>query len=213
MNWLKKRDFKTDGKGTITEYKGKDTVITIPSKIGFKTIFAIRRMAFAFRLITSVTIPNSIKSIGDLAFAACIFLTDVTLPDNLNHYGDGAFSNCVRLTAINVNSANTAFCSENGVLYNKNKTTLLQYPSGKTGAFTIPASVTSIGKFALGTYANPTSVTFCGTIPSKNFWFDDNPKYSMSLGNLREKFYETDPENGTPGTYTRKWGEEIWTRQ
>ena len=52
---------------------------------------------------------------------------------------------CTSLTAITVDAANPAYSSVDGVLFDKSQTTLLQYPDGKAGAYTIPDSVTSIG--------------------------------------------------------------------
>jgi hypothetical protein len=75
-----------------------------------------------------------------------------------------AFTGCSGLTSINVD--NTAYISENGVLFNRAKTTLIQYPSGKSGAYTIPNSVTSIGKFAFYYCRGLTSVTIPDSITS-----------------------------------------------
>jgi hypothetical protein len=99
----------------------------------------------------------------------CNYLTSVTIPNSVTSIRDNAFGACMRLTAINVASGNTAFTSENGVLYNKDKTTLICYPMGKTGsAFTIPNSVTRIGGYAffhctsLASVVIPNSVTSIG---------------------------------------------------
>jgi hypothetical protein len=67
------------------------------------------------------------------------------LGNRITSIGEGPFSGCTSLTAIIIESSNTRYSTENGVLYNKNKTILMQYPEGKTGAFTIPNSVKSIG--------------------------------------------------------------------
>lgn len=94
--------------------------------------------------LTTVNLPRNLTDIGITAFYGCYGLTTITIPEHVASIGYGAFSECGALTAINVAEGNTAFCSEEGVLYNKEKTSLLCYTAGKRGAFTIPSSVTSI---------------------------------------------------------------------
>ena len=69
----------------------------------------------------------------------------MTIPNSVTSIGDGAFAYCSGLTSIVVDASNTVYSSQDGVLYNKAKTVLIQYPGGKSGGFTIPDSVTSIG--------------------------------------------------------------------
>jgi hypothetical protein len=121
--------------------------------------------------LTGIVIPNSVTSIEEGAFTSCKNLTSVTIPNSVTSIGMSAFSYCDNLTEINVDADNNAFTSEEGVLYNKNKTTLIQYPGGKTGAFTIPDSVTSLrtdrGKDGAFTGCkNLTSVTIPSSVTS-----------------------------------------------
>ena len=101
----------------------------------------------------AVTIPSTINglpvtSIGNGAFANCTSLTSVTIPNSVTSIGGRAFSGCTSLSAITVEALNSFYSSVNGVLFNKSQTTLIQYPGGKAGSYTIPNSVTSIGSFA-----------------------------------------------------------------
>ena len=87
---------------------------------------------------STFAIPSSVTSIGNWAFYGSS-LTSVTIPDSVTGIGQGAFSYCIGLIAINVDAANTAYSSQDGVVYNKDKTTLYMYPLGKPGSlFTIP---------------------------------------------------------------------------
>jgi hypothetical protein len=79
---------------------------------------------------------------------------------------------------------------------------------------TIPGSVTSIKLGAFWYCISLSSVTFQGTIPSSGFELDiAGENFAAFYGDLRAKFYAADPENGTPGTYTRALGGGTWALQ
>ncbi len=96
--------------------------------------------------VTNESTEYSVTSIGIMAFRSCSSLTAVTIPASVTSIGEWSFDAYTALTQINVASGNTAYCSENGILFNKDKTTLICYPAGKPQLeYTIPSSVTVIG--------------------------------------------------------------------
>jgi hypothetical protein len=111
-----------------------------------------------------VDIPSSINgvpvtSIGASAFQNCSGLTSITIPSSVTNIGAYAFDSCTNLTGITVDESNPVYSSLDGVLFNKDKTVLIQCPGGKTGAYTIPDSVTNIGSAAFSSCIRLTSVT------------------------------------------------------
>jgi hypothetical protein len=111
----------------------------------------------------SFILPSSITSIGSYSFYNCKFLTSINIPASVTNIGVNAFGGCNAL--INVDSANLNYSSIDGVLFDKNKTSIIHCPISKTGNYTIPSSVTSIIIFAfescekLSGITIPTSVT------------------------------------------------------
>ena len=180
-----------DGTVEIVDYTGSATTLEIPAEIDGKAVTSIGGFAFynctsltsitipdsvtsigdeAFEgceSLTSVTIGNSVTSIGEGAFYHCTSLTSVTIPDSVTSIGDYAFSDCTSLTSINVDENNENYCDINGILFNKDKTELIQYPIGKTDiSYTIPDSVTSIGWDAFYGCESLTSITIPNSVTS-----------------------------------------------
>jgi len=94
--------------------------------------------------LESVIIPESVDEIREKAFKECSSLKSITIPAGVTKIGNGAFSRCSSLEKITVNNGNTAYSSIDGVLLDAEAKSLIQFPSGKGGAYTIPDSVTFI---------------------------------------------------------------------
>lgn len=164
--------------------------------------------------LKSITIPGKVTSIGCQAFASCDSLVSVTIPDSVKevhqqafygcesltevHFGkgfssivfeylyDGIFPYCDKLTKITVDSENQYFSTdESGVLFNKDKTKLVYYPSGlKETHYFIPQGVTRIEQYAFYDCDNLTGVTIPKTVTSIA---DDS---FVECDSLEEIYYE-----------------------
>ena len=138
------------------------TNITVPNSVA-----TIGYAAFAdCHSLRSVTIPDSVTRIDRWAFGNCTSLTNITIPKSVRYLGTQAFDNSRNLVAIEVDALNPAYCSVDGVLFDRDLTTLLRYPEGKAGtSYAVPDTVTTIGEGAfyyctkLNTIRVPGSVT------------------------------------------------------
>ena len=158
--------------------------------------------------LKDIVIPNGTKSIGIYAFSNCKSLKEIAIPstvESLAETNDGnmvegingknasvssCFAGCTSLEKITLDSKNKKYASENGMLFNKDKTHLLCYPAAmqgievivKTGVKTIakntfcenkniqrikfPITVTKVEDGAVNNCSNLEKVTFCGNKPN-----------------------------------------------
>ncbi len=128
-----------------------------------------------YKSLTTADIPASVTysgttysvtCIGWMAFSDCSSLTSVTIPNSVTIIRDNAFVSCSGLTSFSVASDNSNYSSKEGVLFNKQQTTLIQYPARKQGEYIIPNSVTSIVDYAFYGCSGLTSLTIPNSITS-----------------------------------------------
>ena len=96
----------------------------------------ITELGSAFKNCTAlkeVILPSTLTSIGDEAFNGCTTLTSVTIPAGVTSIGRLAFSGCDKLTKIDVAKGSKSYASVDGVLFSKDKATLVCFPAGKGG--------------------------------------------------------------------------------
>lgn len=115
--------------------------------------------------VKSVSLPEGLEEISPSAFRSFSSLESITIPKNVTKIGQSGgenyavFEGCVSLREINVAEDNGNYCSENGVLYNKSKTQMIQYPAVKEDtAFTIPPTVSMLYKFTFEDATNLRSI-------------------------------------------------------
>lgn len=99
-------------------------------------------------IIIEVVIKRGVTGVGSGAFTGCTALKKVSISDTVKKLDLNAFSGCTALEAFAVEDGNEAYASADGVLFNAGKTLLISCPVGKTGAYTVPETVTEIEKSA-----------------------------------------------------------------
>ena len=95
----------------------------------------------------ALTIPKNVKEISYEAFENSSNLTEIVIPNNVSKIDSSAFWGCSNLSKVEVLEGNANYVSEEGCLYDKNKTEILICPGGKTEAAISPG-VTKIGHYA-----------------------------------------------------------------
>lgn len=153
----------------ITGFDNSVSDVVIPSEIEGLPVTAISTGAFYLSAITSIEVPDSVTSIGEMAFLGCTSLKTVKLSTGVAKIEKNAFGSCSALQEVQVAKDNPNFSSLNGVLYSKKQDTLIIYPAAKTdAAYIIPSGVTSVAMYAfsenpyLETLAIPNSLIKVG---------------------------------------------------
>ena len=135
----------------------------LKSVIILEGVTTIGKEAFkGFKALTSVTIPSTVKEIGDWAFMGCGSLVDVTIPEGVTTIGVGAFYDCYSLTSVTIPSTVKEIrlrtfkgCgSLVDVTISEGVTTIgaeAFYNCWSLTPVTIPSTVTEIGDWAFGT--------------------------------------------------------------
>ena len=152
------QEFYTDEAGKTQQlcdyYSGE---IVIPSSITVDdtqyTVTEISSAAFFMREITSITMPSTLKKIGDQAFSMLIGLSTLTIPASVEEIGQASFTFLFDLKTIVVEEGNTHFCCEQNMLMSASKTRLLclidAYDNQNPLDIILPSTIKSIDHFAL----------------------------------------------------------------
>ena len=152
--------------------------------------------------LVNITIPDSVESIG-----SCVFygtgITNINIPAALTTIADYALYGCPELTTITADAANPDYSSDDGILYNKNVTVLVQYPSGNTAAeFIVPDGVAAIGAGALGSPLHLTKVIVPSTVNDIGDYGFDTDSAIVASPVLTELYFKgTAPATGAEVFY------------
>ena len=174
-------DFTPDNTAVIVtnyKYKGTAADVTIPSRYQGKPVTMIDHAAFHDSAVTSVTIPDSVTSIHDSAFAYCSSLTNISIPNSVTAIGSFAFEGCTKLESITLPSSLLTIseflfydCSQLTTIHIPDSVSSIRqyafYNCGKLKTIRIPVSVTSIGSYAFDDCPSSMTVTYSG---SKKQW-------------------------------------------
>jgi hypothetical protein len=121
----------SNGKATITGYSGSGGAVAIPSSLNGYPVVAVAG-----------------SDLIDGAFNGKSGISSLAIPSSVTNMQALAFLNCSSLTNFSVDSGSTSFTAFGGVLFDRNQTTLIAYPAGRTGGFVMSNSATSIGSYA-----------------------------------------------------------------
>ncbi len=125
-------------------------------------------------VIPDATNGLPVTSIAAVAFQFCGSLTSVAIPRSVTNIGYAPFIFCDNLTAIAVDDLNPAYAGVEGVLFEKSRAMLVQYPGGKAGAYVIPYGVASIGDYAFAGCTHLSGVTIPNSVAEVGWYAFNN---------------------------------------
>jgi len=160
-------DYVYDG-NTLVKYLGQEPAVTIPNWItevgseAFANNTVLEKIVLpdsvksianqAFENCTNlkiVSIPESVKTIGSSAFSGCTKLESISLPAKTEYLGSGVFAGCKSLAQVPIDKANENYTCQDGVIYSKDGSELVQYLAGRPfSAYVMPSSITQIDEYA-----------------------------------------------------------------
>lgn len=162
-----------DGTLRLYQYEGTDTNIVVPDTIDGRKVTVLGNSTFQYCTqasdIESVTLPDSLTTIEKNAFYNCEKLKSVTIPPNVSSIGLAAFVEGLSessLTEIKVDPENPYFSEKDGVVFSKDGTKLIVFPSGRSGDYQIPDGTVSVGDYAFYYCVNVSSITVPGSVRS-----------------------------------------------
>lgn len=147
----------------VFEFCEKLTSVTLPD-----SITSIKYSAFlCCEELKTINMPANLTSIEDAAFSGCDCFESFEIPKTVTDIEENPFDNCQNLKNLSVETGNTAFIAEEGVLYTKDKSVLICFPAGKADEeFSVPAGVSKIENDAFYGCENLKSVSVSNGVTS-----------------------------------------------
>jgi hypothetical protein len=154
-----------NGAITITQYTGPGGDVTIPDTVNGLPVTTVGQAAFyQVSGLTSVTFGTNVTTIANNAIFQCPSLASVSIPAGVTNIGSGPMIDCKSLAAISVSPSNAHYTNVNQVLFNTPQTSLIEFPGGVGGSYTLPATVTNVGQALIGNSLAAISVNAANTI-------------------------------------------------
>lgn len=181
-------------RGILTGYTGLSTEVIIPTTFDGETITVIGNgespfeASSIYKQITKIVIPEGVTKVDSNAFADLSGLEELILPASLTELGNDVFYGCTSLKTLDL-SGNTTYPYENGVLYNKEKTTILKF-IGQAEELVIAATIKEIASNAFA-YADIKTLTIPATVETIGAYAFSNCKvetlnYAPNIDNVAE---------------------------
>lgn len=166
-----------NGAVTIAQYTGAGGDVVIPDTVGALPVTTVATTAFyQVSALTSVKFGTNVSSIAPNAISECPNITAVTIPASVTNIGSGPMIDCKSLITISVASANAHYTNVSSALLNKQLGSLIEFPGGVGGSYTLPATVTNVGQAFIGNSltaiavnaANPFFTNLAGVLTDKS---------------------------------------------
>lgn len=185
----------------IVEYTGTNGLNTFlisfpPNEIPYSCFFK-GSLTESNTVLSSIKLPSSATSIGDMAFILCVNLNEMDLPAGISRIGQTALVGSS--VKFNVNSGNNYFSSQDGILYNKKGNILIHYPISQTGDIKVQQAIDTIAQFSfygcsrIQSVELPYTVNFIGSMAFTNCF--GLKSFKMNT-NCERIYYSTDIFSG-----------------
>ena len=172
----------------IYQYDGYDLDIKIPSSIEGKNVVGLDGTVFLgpSKNATNIKIPNSVTFLGNSVFSSLLQLEKIKITKNIESIGIGVFYRSEKLKKIEVESGNKNFSEKEGILFNKNKSILINYPPGKEANYTAPSSVEKFENYSF--YYVPKVISIVAPKKTKEIG-----SFAFAYSSIKEIYYSGNP--------------------